>query len=1090
MKNKNNNNESSTKTIINQSDNIKKENNKNTFELKQRINRAENLFEYFVIIGLDPKIASKNFLYELSSSDISQFHSDELKPKIISKYPPIEKTYINIDENICELCFPEGIKLEKYKNQPQPEIYHFLLGNYFYSIEHPLKYLTCLKFYESLDKYKILQKKIEKLNENKNNSFENDINNISKEINNNNINNIKRNKSQNIKKIKNYKKNFFFTGGDEHDLSQYYFPKIICFLSLKPNYKIQKTILLQLYNYCNIKKIKIPIEKIVLNILVNIPNPPRGIHFYQYNMSDDFKKINIKSEKMNKINNFDDELRIIFEYFNIDDFLEIFRYTLFETKTIIFCSKINHLCSLVHGLISILYPFAYPFQVSSCIREDAFQLLESISPYILGINQKYNDHFFSDNNIEIKNANFLIIDLDNKEYTIHSVEELPDIPKSILKKFNDRIEINSKKKEINEEKNEEENSITFAFYEFFLNILINYSDFLNNDNLKKNFKISNLKILFKTKEFIESHPFNERPFYKKLTETQMFNDFIFKKMIPKDIEDKLDILLFDENINKINNTKKKFFFFKNKSTSFLSTKEYDFKNIHKIPKAKELLKAELDKYKNKNYYKKNLIKGQDIIIEKNDYFFNYILFPKLNTDYYYFPSSEFFIYYYTIENIKNDINRVNTDLIAKSSIKSGNINSLSNEEEVILDYIYLTYIEVWGYSFWYQDLSERDYRFKQLLEVLDKIKRQEIELYNVLFEILNKFHEKRKIRKLYNKILEYKLTPDSFIYSIVGKNLKKNDINEDVNSYIFLGKKEEKSNFQRRTFKSTNDINIIGDNIYFDFFQECPECSRIINIKNICKNYKKMRKELLWAQCPLCFSNIKPQISVTLGNDIFPGTKNFSLQKKEYFTLYSPYELKNSIKKVINLEKFSLLNIDELKIKYPCIFWNCILYFHLYHLDYSIILPYEVNIYKKHSSRDGINTPFIITKICPLIRDNEGVFYSKKNKENKENKENKDNTEINKKIILNNDNNSCKRFKNKNIIIHNIFSFQILSKKNKKEKIPLGEFLDFLKAKKEGKRYSSFTFTNKFKTPDKNNNNEEKDNDKTNNENNFNSAFK
>lgn len=45
----------------------------------------------------------------------------------------------------------------------------------------------------------------------------------------------------------------------------------------------------------------------------------------------------------------------------------------------------------------------------------------------------------------------------------------------------------------------------------------------------------------------------------------MFNDFIFKKMIPKDLNDKLDLLLFDENINKINNKK---IFKRNKSISF------------------------------------------------------------------------------------------------------------------------------------------------------------------------------------------------------------------------------------------------------------------------------------------------------------------------------------------------------------------------------------------------------------------------------------------------------------------------------------------------------------------------------------------
>ena len=253
---------------------------------------------------------------------------------------------------------------------------------------------------------------------------------------------------------------------------------------------------------------------------------------------------------------------------------------------------------------------------------------------------------------------------------MNSIENSPNFPKNILKKIKSKLEIGlnniNNNKNTTEEK-DEENTLSFAFYDFFLNVLINYADFLNKDNLKKNFKIKNLQILFKTKEFIESHSSSEKPFYKALTETQMFNDFIFKKMIPKDITDKLDILLFDENINKKNNKK---IFSKNKSTSFLSSKEYDFKSVHKIPKVKALTEEELNKFKNRNYYKKNLIKGQNIFFQKNDYFLNYILFPKFNLDFYNFPSNEFFLYFYTMENITNDINRVNTDLLAKSLINN------------------------------------------------------------------------------------------------------------------------------------------------------------------------------------------------------------------------------------------------------------------------------------------------------------------------------------------------------------------------------------------------------------------------------------
>ena len=62
MKNKINN-ESNTKYINN------KEKEKNIYEFKERMNKANNLIEYFAIIGLDQKISTKDFLYELNYLD-------------------------------------------------------------------------------------------------------------------------------------------------------------------------------------------------------------------------------------------------------------------------------------------------------------------------------------------------------------------------------------------------------------------------------------------------------------------------------------------------------------------------------------------------------------------------------------------------------------------------------------------------------------------------------------------------------------------------------------------------------------------------------------------------------------------------------------------------------------------------------------------------------------------------------------------------------------------------------------------------------------------------------------------------------------
>jgi len=948
-------------------------------ELKKELSKATKFIEYFAIIGLDPKIAIENFLFNSTLEELQKCYKKELKPGIISKFPPISKTYINIDDSLCNLCFPEGFKLEIHDVPPQCEIMNFLLGNYFYSIDYPLKYVTCLKFYESLDNYYCLHLK---LKENMRiNNFE--IRKSSKTFLNNELfldsEIISRNSVVPNKVI-----NYFINDNNnikERDFKKYFFPKIICFVSLKPFYNFQKEILLQIYDYYKSQeRLMIPLEKIVLNILCNIPMPPKGLNVYQYKLEEKYKKIDIKEARMNKLKNIDEDLFIMFKYFNSNNLIEIFKYVLFETKTIVFGTSINDLCSFIYGLISILIPFSYPFQVSSCINENAYEVLESISPYIIGVKKKYYDSFFKDNKIEIKGANYIIVDLDNKEYILNIIDELPDIPKNLLKRIKTKLDTNIKKYDKNKNDENEENWICYSFFDFFLSIMYNYGDFLCNENFKNNYKISTLKFMFKIKEFIESHPNNERKFYKKFVETQMFNDFIFKKMIPKDINDKLEILLFDEFIKKKNNKK---FFSKNKSIVFLNSKEYDFKNTILIPRVRGLNKKEKRRYKDKYYLINNLLLAQEVIIgnqnekinsiidlyedndifkdtieneniETKDFYFHYLLFPKFNQDFFNFPSYDYYLY---TNPMTKDINRINTDLLA---ISHNNDETVYVEGE--LDYIYLTYLEVWGYSFYFQKYIERDYRFEQMLEVLKKIKHHEIEVINILFKALNKFEENDKIFILYDKILTYKITPNSFIYSMIGKLSKEKKEEFEIIQNI---KDNEKLYFSRRTFKSEDERNILGDNISFKFIQECPKCNTSLNFEKISKEYKKTNKELFWTKCHKCGNFILPKMSVSLGTDI----SYISCFKEEKFTLYSPYNLKNAIKDIVDKQKY--LSIDTFKINFPNEFWSCIWYFSLFNLDYDIILPYEENIFKtKTEYNKEINLNYINSSISLNIKNN------------------------------------------------------------------------------------------------------------------------
>ena len=245
-----------------------------------------------------------------------------------------------------------------------------------------------------------------------------------------------------------------------------------------------------IYNYYinNSMKKNIPLEKIVLNILCNIPMPTNGVFeiTYKFGYKDinskdkNDEEIKIKRHKYNELANIDSYIISMLSYFNVDEFIEIFKYTIYEIKTLVFSSNINDSCIFINGLLNILFPFIYSFQVSSCVPDNAYDVLESISPYIFGINKKYQESFFTDNKISL-NDDLMILDLDNKKLIlkISKKENYPDLPKTYYKKLKTGIDDAIKKQKKNTKN--DLNLFSVIFFDFFLNILNDYSNYLNND---------------------------------------------------------------------------------------------------------------------------------------------------------------------------------------------------------------------------------------------------------------------------------------------------------------------------------------------------------------------------------------------------------------------------------------------------------------------------------------------------------------------------------------------------------------------------------------------------------------------------------
>ena len=148
------------------------------------------------------------------------------------------------------------------------------------------------------------------------------------------------------------------------------------------------------------------------------------------------------------------------------------------------------------SFLSLIFPFKYPYQVLSFLQKGQYNILESPTPFILGIRQEYNQDFFKENEISLEDMNFFVVDLDsNKEenFQLFSNEEFPPFPSKLLNNLEKEIKLmeNNNKMNmrdsglekgwnLNKEKNVKEFNEKYQekFFNFFCEILRGYEEYL------------------------------------------------------------------------------------------------------------------------------------------------------------------------------------------------------------------------------------------------------------------------------------------------------------------------------------------------------------------------------------------------------------------------------------------------------------------------------------------------------------------------------------------------------------------------------------------------------------------------------------
>ena len=353
----------------------------------KELDQGRNLVDYFIVIGPKPEIFNEPWLYQSTLSELNEEYLPQLLPVILSKFPPIEKKITGIDDTFVQHCFPNGYKVEEYDKCPPPLIFSILLDNNNFSSVYPFKYVTCWKFYESISNYKKIKDRYAKSNKD-DNTFDgkstlsrSELTQMSRNFNQERPINTARTTVNGLTPHFPYRK--------------YYLPKCICLVSLYPFFSEFSKIIKTIYNYSTVLKQPMPIEKIIENLTIEVPAPPRGIFSVEYNLLNE--KLILKQNCMNELPTLSVEFDKMFTVFELEQILEIFKNVMLNSRIVFFSSNICLLTPIVLSSISLVYPFTYPFNVVSILPRDAYSLIDNISSVIVGINETYDDNFFEIN---------------------------------------------------------------------------------------------------------------------------------------------------------------------------------------------------------------------------------------------------------------------------------------------------------------------------------------------------------------------------------------------------------------------------------------------------------------------------------------------------------------------------------------------------------------------------------------------------------------------------------------------------------------------------------------------------------------------
>ena len=689
------------------------------------------------------------------------------------------------------------------------------------------------------------------------------------------------------------------------------------------------------------------LEKVIHSLVFDIPSPCPGMSKVSYDYSGLFT-VEFELNQINKIPKAGSDLKTIFNLLPIRAVFDILKFIILEVPVIFFCQDKLTLSNVVKSFEEILFPFTYPYSVIEILPKVYYKSLEKLSCFLAGINQKYTSNFFEINNINLNDKEYVVVSLSEQESTYTYIKKNIDKYGILLKDYNKVMQKNKitekylikdvsfpkhyqtklmknlnqlfygksgTQKNIYEMKNDD---IRYHFYYFFTSMLQHYKSFLNNDNknliqlyLKVEKDNIELNELFKFSEFILKAD-DSIDFYNFFMSTRIWKTFLIKNLYPLTIDEKLEVLLLDENIRKKKNKNMIKSLFK-ENTPFLATNRFDIKNTEVIKIAYE--KGEvmyLASTQNDNIQKSFPLLDENkmkILYRQNFEIANI----KIKNLYHEF--------YKECQNMLKDkkilegYNNIGYKINLGEELKTNNENYILRLWYLLICYIFrhLDNGEKWIiFNEFIREIQNMPTSFK--IAIIDPF------LSDLMFSTFIKYGDKLMCSLLYKELNDIpKVKEDYLIFTQLHKK--------------FISKKDEyKFNLPKETILKEKNYNLLdlpkGNKLSIALVGTCPnkDCKVKVDLKPAILNFSSMVTDEIKYKCSICHEFQNAKITVSYGN---------SYNEENYYQLYTPKYLFYYIK---NLGDYNMNTFYRLHTE---IFFNLIILFQLRGNSYDFLFPYK-----------------------------------------------------------------------------------------------------------------------------------------------------